>query len=119
VVLGDGQRIRVSLLLLELTFPWLAGHVPPPRLLLLPDMNAEEFNRTLGLFLGEHSASSTMEEANIDDSGYSYLVITLCCVHLLQKLFFFQTSVGGPQFLGLSDPDPLGRGPDPDPSRFS
>ncbi len=73
VVLGDGQRLRVSLLLLELTFPWLTGHVPPPRLLLLPDMNAEEFNRTLGLFLGENSASSAMEEANIDNSGYRYL----------------------------------------------
>ncbi len=73
VVLGDGQRLRVSLLLLELTFPWMAGHVPPPRLLLLPDMNAEEFNRTLGLFLGESSASSAMEEANIDNSRYRYL----------------------------------------------
>ncbi len=96
VVLGDGQRIRVSLLLLELTFPWLAGHVPPPRLLLLPDMTAEEFNRTLGLFLGENSASSSMEGADMNDSGYSYLVITLCCIHLLQKLFFFQTSGGDP-----------------------
>ncbi len=73
VVLGDGQRLRVSLLLLELTFPWLAGHVPSPRLLLLPDMNAEEFNRTLGLFLGESSASSAMEEANIDNNRYRYL----------------------------------------------
>jgi hypothetical protein len=70
VVLGDGQLLRVSLLLLELIFPWLTGHVPPPRLLLLPDMNAEEFNRTLGLFLGEHSASSSVQEANMNDSGY-------------------------------------------------
>jgi hypothetical protein len=73
VVLGDGQRLRVSLLLLELTFPWLAGHVPPPRLLLLPDMTAEEFNRTLGLFLGENSASSSVEEANMNDSRYIFL----------------------------------------------
>jgi hypothetical protein len=114
VVLGDGQRLRVSLLLLELTFPWLTGHVPPPRLLLLPDMNAEEFNRTLGLFLGESSASSAMEEANIDNSRYRYpVLITLCSVWDPDPEPQ-DSHVFGHSLARGTDPDPA-----PDPSMFS